>query len=448
MRVAVVGAGIIGVTTAYELASDGHEVVVFERRGSVAAESSFANAGLVALGRATPWCTPGLPRKLLASLFGASSLIQIRSGLEPRTLGWLWQCWRASRARSFEAHRGQMQRLADFSRECLHRITSELHLDYEHADGCMLLLRSANEVLAAQRDLALLKDLGQRVKWLDAAQCRSIEPGLNPKTALEAGIYLPDDEVGNCRQFAHLLRIAAQRLGVRFRFHTSVRRIHAGPTPQLVHLYAPPDTSALVAGRNDSMPPEAADTQPLPFEALTENFNAVVVCAAMGAPALLGPHGLHLPLQAVYGHSVTAPLRQGDMFPDQGPHSALIDEQFQVAISRLGARVRVSGGAEIGGSPEHHAGGAFDLLYKVLHDWFPGVARMSHAQRWKGARPMLPDGPPLLGASGIDGVWLNLGHGNSGWALACGSARLLADAVIGRGPSIEIEGLGLERLRR
>ena len=124
-----------------------------------------------------------------------------------------------------------------------------------------------------------------------------------------------------------------------------------------------------------------------------------------------------------------------------------MDERYKVAISRLGARVRVAGSAEVGGTLARHHAGAVQTLHKVLHDWFPGAARTAQAQVWKGARPMLPDGPPVLGASGIEGVWLNLGHGSSGWALACGSARLLADAVAGRAPAIDTEGLGLDRLK-
>jgi D-amino-acid dehydrogenase len=123
-----------------------------------------------------------------------------------------------------------------------------------------------------------------------------------------------------------------------------------------------------------------------------------------------------------------------------------MDERYKVAISRLGSRVRVAGSAEIGGALARHHPGALATLYKVLDDWFPGAARMSRAQVWKGARPMLPDGPPVLGASGIPGVWLNLGHGSSGWALACGSARVVADALAARPPAIDVEGLGVERL--
>ncbi|MEO6409073.1 MAG: FAD-dependent oxidoreductase, partial [Burkholderiaceae bacterium] len=115
--------------------------------------------------------------------------------------------------------------------------------------------------------------------------------------------------------------------------------------------------------------------------------------------------------------------------------------------TRLGNRVRVAGGAEIGGTPEIHNAAALATLHKVLHDWFPGSAMVSQAQVWKGGRPMLPDGPPVLGRSGTDGIWLNLGHGASGWALACGSARVLADQIAGRPPAIDLEGLGIERLR-
>jgi len=152
---------------------------------------------------------------------------------------------------------------------------------------------------------------------------------------------------------------------------------------------------------------------------------------------------VRVPLAPVYGHSITATLRD----PLNAPRSAVMDERYKVAISRLGQRVRVAGSAEIGGAPDVIHPAALQTLYKVLHDWFPGaVTVQSGVQKWKGARPMLPDGPPLIGPSGIPGVWLNLGHGSSGWALSCGSARVLADLVGGRAPEIDLEGLGLERL--
>jgi D-amino-acid dehydrogenase len=149
---------------------------------------------------------------------------------------------------------------------------------------------------------------------------------------------------------------------------------------------------------------------------------------------------MQIPLAAIYGYSISAPIREHL----NAPRGALMDERFKVAISRLGNRVRVAGSAELGGSPTKKRAGSIQTLYKVLHDWFPGAAALAGTgagvQEWKGARPMLPDGPPLLGASGVPGVWINLGHGSSGWALSCGSARVVADLMSGRTPEVDIEG--------
>jgi D-amino-acid dehydrogenase len=450
MRVAVIGAGVIGVTTAYELAADGHEVTVFERRGSVAAETSFANAGVVAPGYVTPWAAPGMPRKVLGHLLSRHAPVRVHAGLSLGEIGWMWRWWRACELGTYQANRLRMQRLAFFSRERLHRLTRDLKLDYERGSGYLVLLRTAKDLAMVRPGLASLTELNTRHEMLDAAQCRAVEPGLCDETALHGGVYLPDDEVGNCRQFTTLLRAEAQRIGVRFRFHTVVQRILAGAAPQVVHRYAPPEDAATAithAGSAESAPVDAQDTQPMALDPVTERFDAVAVCAALASAPLLRPLGLRLPMQAVYGYSLTVPLRRIDAHGDIGPRAALMDERYKVAISRLGARVRVAGSAEIGGPAERHDPRAIETLYKVLHDWFPGSTQLNQAQVWKGARPMMPDGPPVLGRSGVEGVWVNLGHGSSGWALSCGSARVLADSIAGRAPAIDVDGLGIERLR-
>jgi D-amino-acid dehydrogenase len=154
--------------------------------------------------------------------------------------------------------------------------------------------------------------------------------------------------------------------------------------------------------------------------------------------------GLKIPLAAVYGYSVSATVRE----PLNAPRSAVLDERYQVTVSRLGNRVRVAGGSELGGSPGKHRASTLQTLYEVLHDWFPGAANLSGGvQEWKGARPMLPDGLPILGTSGMAGLWLNLGHGASGWALSCGSARVLADQIGSRTPDLDVTRFGIGRLR-
>lgn len=449
MRVAVIGAGVIGVTTAHELNADGHDVTVFERRGTVAAESSFANAGLVAPGYVAPWAAPGMPGKVLAHLGRAHAPVRVGRHLGPSTLHWLWRWWRACRPQVYRANRARMYRLAHFSRERLHELTQRLHLDFERGQGFLVLLRSARDLALAEPGIRALTELGAAPQVLDAAGCRLIEPGLSVATPLHAGVYSKDDDVGNCREFTHLLRKDAARRGVRFRFQVQVERIVAGSRPGLVFMATPIDPghpAPLPSGVPTSDWPATEPGNGEPGEPGEASFDAVVVCAAMGSRELLRPLGLRLPLQPVFGYSVTAPLRHDDEHLHREPRAALMDERYKVAISRLGNRVRVAGCAEIGGRLDRSDDAAQATLDKVIDDWFPGVTRRDRAQRWKGARPMLPDGPPVLGRSGVEGVWLNLGHGGSGWGLACGSARLVADAIAGRTHPIAIDGLGVERL--
>ena len=418
MQIAVIGAGIVGVTTAYELAALGHDVAVFERRASVAAETSFANAGVIAPGYVTPWAAPGMPWKVMKHLLSRDAPVRFGGLGALGQLPWMWRWWRACRPKVHVANRTAMQGLAHFSRERLNELTLRLRLEYEQASGYMVLLRTERELKASERGLTLLKDLGVAHAVLDAERCRQIEPGLNPEARLHAAIHLPQDGLGNCRQFAHLLRAEAQKLGAQFRFDTDIAAIRSGTQPAL----------RTAAGQEWS-------------------FDAVVVCAGVQANDVLRSVGVRLPLAPVYGYSVTAPVRHVDGHAPLGPRSALMDERYKVAISRLGKRIRVAGSAEIGGRPDHMKLATLRTLYRVLDEWFPGSIVTRDAQHWKGARPMLPDGPPVLGESGAPGVWLNLGHGSSGWALACGSARVLAERISGRDSPIDAARLSLQRLQ-
>jgi len=418
VRVAIVGAGIVGVTTAYELALLGDDVSVFERRGSVASETSYATAGVVAPGYVTPWAAPGMPWKVTRLLFSGDAPVRFGGLNALAQLPWMWRWWRACGRTTYLRNRTAMQGLAQFSRDRLLELTRTLRLEYEQMPGYLVLQRTAGELKAAQPGLALLRELGVPHDVVDATRCRQIEPALNPATRLHSGIHLPQDGVGNCRQFAHLLKAEAQRLGARFHFDAQVDAIVPGARPAL-------------------------------HTSLGERhgYDAVIVCAGVDANALLRTVGLRLPLAPVHGYSVTAPLRHVDGHPPPGPRAAVMDERYKVAVTRLGRRVRVAGSAEIGGSLDHLGEAPLRTLYRVLDDWFPGAVVNRDAQHWKGARPMLPDGPPVVDASGAPGVWLNLGHGSSGWALACGSARLVAERVHGRAAPLDASGLGIARLR-
>jgi D-amino-acid dehydrogenase len=457
MRVAVIGAGVIGVTTAYELAADGHEVVVFERRGSVAEEASFANAGVLAPGYVTPWAAPGMPGKVLRQFFTRHAAARLRWPLSGADIRWALRFRRAAQMSSYLQNRRSMQQLALYSRERLLQLTDKLELDYDRAQGYTVLLRSEADARMIEPSLTVLRELGQRFEQLNEEGVRKLEPALNPDTRFFGGVHLPSDGVGNCRQFTQLLKAQAQALGVEFRFGQQVLSVASGSIGGRslgapgsgVAVYAQPvatedaHSTILQSGNSgwsssSAKHPAASDTTQADY------FDHAVICAGADSNQLLGNLGLKLPLASVYGYSISAQVRE----PLNAPSGAVMDERYKVAISRLGLRVRVAGSAELGGRAGHINNSALQTLYKVLQDWFPGAANTRRVQTWKGARPMLPDGPPIIGASGTSRIWLNLGHGASGWAMACGSARVLADQLAGKACAVDTSGLGLERVLR
>jgi len=415
MKVAIIGAGVIGVTTAYELAAQGHQVQVFERNSAAAEATSFANAGVVSAGYAAPWARPGLPRHLFAHLWQRDTPLRI-GRLSRHELRWLWKFWKACDSATFARNREHMLRLAMYSQQRMQALGNTLNLAHDRAPGYMVLLRSERERQLIAPSLQVMRDAGLTIKSLTAQEACAIEPALNPETPLVEALHFADDEVSNCRQFTLMLKSEAEVLGAKFHFNAQVQALSPNQ-PRTVRC-TPQDPG--------------------------ETFDAVVVCAGVASAPLTRALGLRIPLAAVHGYSLSAAVRE----PLDAPRSGVMDERYKVAISRLGQRIRVSGGSEIGGHPHKHDPASIKTLYRVLNDWFPGAARtQENVQIWKGARPMLADGPPILGASGIPGVWLNVGHGASGWTLACGSARIVADGISGLSSEINLQGLGLERLQ-
>jgi D-amino-acid dehydrogenase len=409
MKVAVVGAGIVGVCSAHALAADGHAVTVFERRATVAEETSFANAGVLAPGYVTPWAAPGMLAKLLRQSFTSARAVRLQPRWDPALWRWCWRWWRACDAARYRASRQALQALAQRSLALLRAWRAQHGLEYEQQQGYLQLLRGAAELAAVKPALAWLAEAGIAHRLVDAEEARRIEPALSDGTALEAAVHLPDDEVGNCRLFAWQLRQIAQASGVRFEFRSPVRAIE-------------PRAGGITLQLGDT-----ADGGDAP------RFDAVVLAAGVDSRALLLPLGIDLPLQPVWGYSVTAPVAD----PLHAPRCGVMDERYKTAVTRLGTRIRVAGTAELGARAGRVNEAAVATLYQVLHDWFPSAAALRQATVWMGARPMLPDGPPLIGESRIAGLYLNLGHGSSGWALACGSAELLADRLAGRAARVD-----------
>ena len=195
MKIAVIGAGIIGVTTAYELGRDGHAVTVFERRGAAAEETSFANAGIIAPGYVTPLAAPGMPGKMLAQLFQRHASMRIAWPLGVDDVKWAWSWYRACRLDTYLVNRAHLRRLAFYSRARLHSIRADLSLEYDRSDGYLVLLRTDRDRQLVQPSLQVLRDAGIPFRLLEPQQARLVEPALDTDTAFVGAIELPDDEI-------------------------------------------------------------------------------------------------------------------------------------------------------------------------------------------------------------------------------------------------------------
>lgn len=415
MHVIVIGAGIVGVCNAWYLRSEGFDVTVIERRSGVAQEASHGIAGAIGPGCTAPWAAPGVPGRFLARLFQPESPAQLRGTLSPALWSWLARWLGECRVERHRANRMRIQRLASHSLACLRELRVSAGIDHEGSQGCLQLLRGPRDLELTAAARAILDETGAPYRMLSPDECRTLEPGLSQRTALTAGILFPDDEAGNCAQFAQALRRCAESAGVRFRFGTSATRLHIEQ-----------GRIAAVGSGTDTLPADA-----------------VVVAAGVDSARLLAPAGVRVPILPVKGHSANVTLDPAAF----GPRHALIDEAYKTTIVRFGNRLRIAGTADFGDRTATLRPTALRTLLKVAADWFPGAARYSDAQFWTGIRPMLPDGPPLLGRSRVEGLYLNVGHGAAGWALACGSGKLVADLIAGREPDIPLDGLTLERYR-
>ena len=414
-QIAVIGGGVIGVCTAYFLAEAGFQVVVIERLGNVAEKASFGNAGVVAPGYVTPWAAPGMPKKLLSTLFKSESPVLLKPTLD-RAL-WRWvRMWLAEcELDRFRINKARMQRIAFYSRHVLQQLRDHHQLDYEQTKGYLQLFRSERDIALAQPSLQLLAEQGLAHQLVDAEQARAIEPALSAATPLAGGLYLPDDEAGNCPLFTKQLKAIAQDMGVEFHFGKTVTALDA-----------------------------QGDRIAMRIDEREFSADAVVVAAGIDSARLLAPLGIRLPLYPIKGYSATAPIRNFD----GAPQAALMDESYKVAITRMGSRIRIAGMAELGSVSNDLHEAALRTLTKIGEDWFPDAANYNNASFWSGIRPMLPDGPPVLGATPIRNLYVNIGHGSTGWAMAAGCGLVLADIISGRIPEIDMEGLTLARYAR
>lgn len=414
MKVVVLGSGIVGVTSAYQLAKAGHEVTVIDRQPGPALETSFANAGQVSFGYCSPWAAPGIPMKALKWLFMEHAPLILRPKLDTAMLAWLLRMLSNCTSERYAINKSRMLRLANYSRITLAELRSETGLAYDEGmQGTVQLFRTEQQLDASAKDVKALAADGVPYEVLDRDGCVRVEPALaHVRDKIVGGLLTPKDETGDCFKFTNALAKKAEEIGVRFIYDTVVKRLDTEGTR----------VRGVVTDR----------------ERITAD--AVVVALGSHSPVFLERYGIKLPVYPVKGYSLTIPITDAS----RAPKSTVMDETYKIAITRLGDRIRVGGMAEISGYTNDLGQARRRTLEHSVTDLFPG-GDVSQATFWSGLRPMTPDGTPVIGPTKIGGLYLNTGHGTLGWTMSTGSARVISDLVSGRKPEIDATELAVAR---
>jgi len=412
MKVLVLGAGVIGTTTAYYLARAGHEVTVVDRQAGPAQETSFANAGQVSPGYAAPWAAPGVPLKALRWMFQKHAPLAIGLDGSADQLRWMWHMLRNCSPQRYALNKERMVRLAEYSRDCLARLREDTGLRYEGREGGTLqVFRTQAQLDAVGKDVAVLRAAGVPYELLGPEELLRAEPAI-ATGPLVGGLRLPGDETGDCHLFTTRIGHLAQSMGVRFEFGEAVDRVEL--------------CNGRVAGVLQGRSLHKAD--------------AYVMALGSYSTAMLA-EAVKIPVYPVKGYSITVPIAD----PERAPVSTVLDESYKIAITRFDRRIRVGGMAELRGFDLRLNPRRRETLELCLNSLFPGAGHTEAASFWTGLRPMTPDGTPLVGRTALPNLFLNTGHGTLGWTMACGSARVLADVMSGRAPEIRSDDLSVQR---
>ena len=415
MKVVVLGSGVIGVTSAYELAKAGHEVTVVDRQPAAGLETSFANAGEVSPGYSAPWAGPSVPLKAIKWLLMNHRPLVIRPQLDLNFVRWGLAMLRNCTTARYELNKGRMVRLAEYSRDCLKELRAETGLQYDQrTQGTLQLFRTQEQLDGTGADIAILQRYGVRFERLDRAGCIRYEPALaKVQEKFVGGLLLPGDETGDCFKFTQNLAALAAQRGVVFRHGTTVQKLQS-------------DGTNITGVVTDSG---------------TLKADAYLMAMGSFSPKLLSPLGIHIPVYPVKGYSITVPITQAS----GAPESTVMDETHKVAITRLGDRIRVGGTAELAGFDLRLHDARRRTLEHVVTDLFPEGGDVRRAEFWCGLRPMTPDGTPVLGGTRLRNLHLATGHGTLGWTMAAGTGRVMADLISGKAPAIDMEGLTMAR---
>ena len=427
MRVIVLGAGLLGVTSAYFLQQLGHEVTVIDRQGAPGAETSFANGGQISVSHAEPWANPSAPLKVLQWLGqeDAPLLFRIRADMRQ----WLWglsflrNCTPARTRHNIE----QIVRLGTYSRSVLQQLRADTGIQYDQrTQGILHFYTNQKEFDGALAPAEQMRALGCERQVISADEAVRLEPALaHIRPQMAGATYTAEDESGDANQFTRALAKLCEAAGVQFRMGHHITALRkAGDHIDHVEV-----TNA---------------------EGGFERVTGDVFVLAMGSfsPFVAQPLGIHLPIYPAKGYSVTMPV----LDTRKAYELSLTDDEYKLVFSRYtserGDRLRIAGTAEFNGYDRTLNPTRCDAIVRRVEQLFPGAGDTRQAQFWTGLRPATPSNVPLIGKTKVGNLFVNTGHGTLGWTHACGSGQAIADIVSGRVPEVDFDFLGLERDQR
>ena len=423
MHIAILGAGVAGLTTAWYLARDGHTVEVVERNQGVALETSFANGAQLSYSYVAPLAGPGVLPKVPPWLLRRDSPLRFYPAIDPHQWRWLAEFVLACNQRTSDLTTRRLLALSFYSRALMHEFAASQAIDFGYAkNGKLVVFSDLAGFDGARRLLDYQRALGCEQESLDRAACITLEPALgDPASALArrltGGIYTPSEEVGDCYRFCLGLETRLRAMGVRFHFDASITQLRT--ENQRI--------SAIVTSQGEI----AAD--------------ACILTLGAQSPFLVRPLGLRLPIYPLKGYSLTLPASAA------APRISVTDFKRKVVYAPLenaaGASLRVAGMADIAGYSNQIDPVRLEQLVTEARRAFPAATDYTQdtaaMQPWAGLRPATPKGTPILGATPYANLFLNCGHGALGWTLALGSARIVADLINRTTPAIALDGFAL-----
>jgi D-amino-acid dehydrogenase len=416
MQVCIVGGGVVGLTGAYFLAREGHDVTILESGEDVALVASFANGAQLSYSYVAPLADPSVLPHLPAWLLSSDSALRYVPRLDARQWRWCMAFLRACRTATSNRIALELLQLGALSRAALHELVEHEAIDFDHVqNGKLVVYRDAHAFGLARKKVDLLAEGGASQTALDRNGCLELEPSLKfASTTIVGGVHTPSEEAGDCLQFCRkLAKVLRDRYRVRILTGTRV----LGWVRQGRQVVA-----AQVAGGD-------------------VRADAFVLSAGTACVDLAEGLGLRLPIYPLTGYSLSAAA-----IADRAPAINVTDLHRKVVYARLGEQLRVAGMVEITGADESQRDARLATLIRHVKEIFPQAADYDSAQTWCGHRPATPDSKPLVGATEYSNLWLNTGHGALGFTLACGTARLLTELLHGRPTSVDAAAYSSSRL--